>query len=63
MGMSTAYGITNRHGGKIEVKSEEGKGSTFTLQFPATITRDRLITHTETKQETNKKNLHISGSR
>ena len=36
LGMSTAYGIITGHGGKIEVKSKVGKGSTFTLQFPTT---------------------------
>ena len=34
LGMSMAYGIITRHGGKINVDSEVGKGSTFTLQFP-----------------------------
>ncbi|MCP4414922.1 MAG: response regulator, partial [Gammaproteobacteria bacterium] len=34
LGMSTAYGTVSRHGGRIEVESEVGKGSTFTLQFP-----------------------------
>jgi CheY-like chemotaxis protein len=32
--MSTSYGIVTRHGGKIDVSSEVGKGTTFTLQFP-----------------------------
>jgi signal transduction histidine kinase len=35
-GMSVSYGIIMRHGGKIEVESEVGRGSTFTLQFPST---------------------------
>ena len=34
LGMSTSYGIMSRHGGKINVESQVGKGSTFTLQFP-----------------------------
>ncbi len=36
LGMSTSYGIMSRHGGKINVESQEGRGSTFTLQFPIT---------------------------
>jgi len=34
LGMSTAYGIVVRHGGEIEVESEEGKGSRFTIRLP-----------------------------
>ncbi|MCF6150609.1 MAG: response regulator [Candidatus Kuenenia sp.] len=36
LGMSIVFGIVKRHGGKIEVQSQKGKGSTFTLIFPAT---------------------------
>jgi two-component system NtrC family sensor kinase len=35
LGLSIAYGIVTRHGGSIAVKSEPGKGSTFTIRFPA----------------------------
>ncbi|MDQ7781028.1 MAG: ATP-binding protein [Planctomycetota bacterium] len=35
LGLSVAYGIISRHGGSIEVASAVGKGSTFTLRFPA----------------------------
>ncbi|HCN20613.1 MAG: hypothetical protein A3C38_04405 [Planctomycetes bacterium RIFCSPHIGHO2_02_FULL_50_42] len=34
LGMSVAYGIVKRHGGKIDVESREGTGSTITLSFP-----------------------------
>ncbi len=34
LGMSVTYSIMNRHGGKIEVESEVGKGATFTLYIP-----------------------------
>ncbi len=59
LGMSMAYGIITRHGGRIEVKSEIGKGSTFTLQFPTTVNAVRPITTPEQNQETNEKNLRI----
>ena len=36
LGLSTSYSKMVRHGGKIDADSEDGKGSTFTLQFPAT---------------------------
>ena len=36
LGLSTVYGIIDRHKGKIEVSSELGKGTVFTLRFPMT---------------------------
>ncbi len=34
LGLSVSYGIIARHGGRIEVESESGKGSTFTVILP-----------------------------
>ncbi len=34
LGMSISYGIITRHGGKIDVESEVGNGSTFTIGLP-----------------------------
>ena len=34
LGMSVSYGVIMRHGGKIEVESEEGKGTTFNVSIP-----------------------------
>jgi len=34
LGLAVSYGIIDRHRGKIEVYSEEGKGTTFTIQLP-----------------------------
>ena len=34
LGLSVSYGIIERHGGRIEVQSELGKGATFTVYLP-----------------------------
>lgn len=34
LGLSVSYGIVARHGGSIEVDSEVGRGTTFTLRLP-----------------------------
>jgi CheY-like chemotaxis protein len=35
LGLATAYGVVKQHEGWIEVSSEMGKGTTFTVFFPA----------------------------
>lgn len=35
LGLAVSYGIIERHSGRIEVQSELGKGSTFTVHLPA----------------------------
>jgi signal transduction histidine kinase len=34
LGLSLAYGIIQKHHGRIEVRSELGKGATFTVWLP-----------------------------
>jgi two-component system sensor histidine kinase AtoS len=34
LGLSISHGIVHDHRGTLEVRSEVGKGSTFTLTFP-----------------------------
>ncbi|HMK75497.1 MAG TPA: PAS domain S-box protein [Thermodesulfobacteriota bacterium] len=34
LGLSVCYGIIRDHGGEIKIKSEEGKGTTFTISLP-----------------------------
>ena len=35
LGLAVSHGIIERHGGRIEVQSEVGKGTTFTVHLPA----------------------------
>jgi PAS domain S-box-containing protein len=35
LGLSVTYGIIEEHGGTIDVRSQPGLGTTFTLEFPA----------------------------
>ncbi len=41
LGLATSYSIVHRHGGVIEVESEQGKGSTFHFYLPADPTAVR----------------------
>ena len=34
LGLSVCYGIIKDHGGEIKVESDEGKGTTFTIDLP-----------------------------
>lgn len=39
LGLSVCYGIINKMGGKMDVKSEPGQGSVFTVHFPVQTER------------------------
>ncbi|MHC4321012.1 MAG: response regulator [Planctomycetota bacterium] len=59
LGMSIVYSILSRHNGKIEVKSEIGKGSTFTLQLPIVTRAHSIREISETEQKLKSNDLHI----
>ncbi|MBI3586766.1 MAG: PAS domain S-box protein [Ignavibacteriales bacterium] len=42
LGLPICYEIVQKHGGNIEVKSEEGKGTTFTVTFPKLIQEEGM---------------------
>lgn len=60
LGLSVSYGIIDSHGGKIEVKSKVGSGTTFTIRLPLqpggteevhTVSRNGRWTGAETPPE------------
>ena len=59
LGMSMAYGILTKHSGKINVESEVGKGSTFTLELPATSNTVTPIIPVSYEPDTNSRDLSI----
>ena len=43
LGLSISYDIIQSHGGSIQVQSEVGEGTTFTITLPVTPARDRVV--------------------
>ncbi|HEY6104423.1 MAG TPA: ATP-binding protein, partial [Anaeromyxobacteraceae bacterium] len=40
LGLSVVYGIVERHHGKVEVETGEGKGTRFTIRLPVSVARE-----------------------
>jgi nitrogen-specific signal transduction histidine kinase len=47
LGLSVSYGIVQQHGGTIELDSQPGHGTTFTLVFPA-LGREPVVATADT---------------
>ena len=47
LGLSVSYGIIERHGGSIEVQSEPGQGSCFTVKLPVSQPEQSIATATQ----------------
>ncbi len=50
LGLSVSHGIVERHGGSIEVESEVGKGTTFTIRLPVNAVKAKKRTVKEKKK-------------
>jgi two-component system NtrC family sensor kinase len=46
LGLAVCYGIVTEHGGRINVKSKEGRGTTFTVALPALNAAPNISTET-----------------
>ncbi len=55
LGLTSVYNIIEKHGGKISVESELGKGTTFTLYFPRVKSGEKKITTDSENATINKK--------
>ena len=53
LGLAVVYGIIQRHGGTIEIKSEKGEGTTFSLVLPATEQR-AMVCETDEQSAVNR---------
>ena len=52
LGMAMVYGLMTQHGGRVNVSSEVGKGTTVTLYFPAVAAPERVAPNPETRRAT-----------
>ena len=43
LGLSLSYGIVQKHKGEIKVKSDIGKGTSFTIIIPISQNEQRLV--------------------
>ncbi|MEI8254058.1 MAG: PAS domain S-box protein [Deltaproteobacteria bacterium] len=50
LGLATSYSIVKRHGGVIDVRSELGRGSTFTVYLPASHAKPSVAVVAEERQ-------------
>jgi PAS domain S-box-containing protein len=51
LGLSLAYGIMERHGGRIEARSIPGRGTTFTLRFRTAPKKDAAAPQEPTERQ------------
>jgi len=59
LGMSLSYGIITRYGGDIEIDTEKGKGTTFTIELPISPEIKEKKRRTTSSSETRKANILV----
>jgi CheY-like chemotaxis protein len=59
LGLSIAYSIISRHGGIIDIESEEGKGTTVTIKLPVPHELKEVAEKGITVQEINRANILV----
>ncbi len=59
LGLATVYSIIKRHGGKIMVSSEPGRGTSFNIYLPATEKQNQVETGLNREAYRNVENAHI----
>jgi len=62
LGLSTVYGIIRQTNGYLCIKSEEGKGTRFTIYLPRLTDKEALEAQTQTKVVKQKKADDLTGS-
>lgn len=59
LGLASAYGIIQRHCGEIQIRSEVGKGSTFTVRLPVCASESRQPPVIETPVAPKNRSLRV----
>jgi len=59
LGLSMSYGIMKRHSGSIEVQSEKGEGTTFTLRLPIAVSPAQQTESLVKDQKIRAKSLNV----
>ena len=59
LGLTTLYGIVQRHGGTVEVESQLGQGTTFIIRLPIKLTKTAPAALSMTALAAHQRKLHV----
>ena len=60
LGLATVFGIVGRHGGRLDFKSESGKGTEFTVLLPVDKATTKRVTPREQKKTSRKLSVLVA---